>query len=145
MLNMENKFANLSGRRPVGVPMIFVCKHLSSQSNFVIAKFWRPNEALAILALVSWKCEEKWTKEKIQQCCCVDVLYQESSLANFREMSLAIYRHNVNLKLTDASAYKFIFWIYDRKTCLMCICHGFDIYEINRAWYLLHNFFFKET
>ena len=24
----------------------------------------------------------------------------------FREMSLAIYRHNVNLKLTDGSAYK---------------------------------------
>ena len=44
--------------------------------------------------------------EQRRKLCCVDVLYQESSLAIFRGMSLAIYRHNVNLKLTDASVYK---------------------------------------
>ena len=100
--------------------MIFVCKRLSSQSNFVIAKLWRP--------LVNGKCEEKWRKDTIQHWCCVGVLYQESSLAIFREMSLEIfretslanYRCNINLKLTDASAYKFIFWIYDINTCIMC-------------------------
>jgi len=79
MLNMGNKFAKPSGLRQVGVPMNFVCKHLSSQSDFVIAKFWRP--------LVNWKCEEKWRKDTIQHWCCVGVLYQESSLAIFREMT----------------------------------------------------------
>ena len=76
------------------------------KSNFVITRFDDQMTLLYHLIIGQLKMRQKWTQETIQRCRCVDVLCQIISLATFREISLAIYRHNVNFKLTDASVYK---------------------------------------